>query len=564
MNTSDFKTGIKKSIIFATVSIVLISALVFSSLMFFGSRNLAKMSEVPKPPSNYLEIEPENTPAFKWLDEVTKTAPVGSTWEKRGGRALPFKNCLNVANMEPVSALMNYRSFKGEGYTVTALTFAPGFGGVETKRILDILENCDLAVEQQTLDNGVLEVLFDRSFMLSAGDGLIGVYAENNGIRDKALESLKTTFPATLTDTGCLALSYDEGAHTRNLFFEDSYKPLQQTLNLDPTTPIPQLSIPRFSELREENTELWGEQKPEEPYPDKMPEKLPEKVSKPAIPQKPTFNTDDNKAVFEVPDLDGPGCGWKWSGFEVPFFDVEGLENLKNRVVAEKQAEVDAKAEGFLNSYDNWLKSSLLWLPKISAWNEYAQKMDETTGKWQEINLERENALPAWTAYIESLTKLVEKYEKTASEHDKAVSDFEKCLKDAENSGNTGNSRNPSNNRNNTNNGNGGDRNNNVSNSVRNCVKPDKIDVEKEFSGLKPEKPVFSENFKNPNSWAKDELLLERLEKAEKQLSETEQKLEELLKQQENANSGSSSSSGNSRNSSNSRNSGSSNSRSRG
>ena len=69
---------------------------------------------------------------------------------------------------------------------------------METKRILDILENCDLTVEQQTLDNGVLEVLFDRSFMLSAGDGLIGVYAENNGIRDKVLESLKTTFPLSL------------------------------------------------------------------------------------------------------------------------------------------------------------------------------------------------------------------------------------------------------------------------------------------------------------------------------------------------------------------------------
>lgn len=180
--------------------------------------------------------------------------------------------------------------------------------------------------------------------------------------------------------------------------------------------------------------------RPEDPLPADFPAELPAAVTKPnqTVGNAPAATATSTVIPERVPDPEGPGCGWVWSGQKAPHFD-----NAQEK--AKVDAVVGSTEEGLRSAFAQYIADSKVWYntylsysSSVTSWNNYANSVTAISQQWTGLNnvrAEYRRKLDAYYQAIKDRDKFITDQEAAQKAYDEAVAACE--VTNATNAANT-------------------------------------------------------------------------------------------------------------------------------
>ena len=293
----------------------------------------------------------------------------------------------------------------------------------------NMLESCSNVKEVKT-SNGKA-IIFDDGFLITMGDGMVGGFGfKDSKVRDGAVKFYEEKMFSTLKDTQCRDLSVVQGASSRSPFYgEDKYKGLFDKARM--STSVPVNDVPKPKEVKLTSIKDKDISQPESPIPSSYP-KMPDKeVKKPEVPAAiPVQKADDfdQYASFEIPDDNGPGCGWEWSAQHALNYDRPALSQKADAEKQKVQSEVDRTAQKYVDDQKAWRDKIEQLTPAINSWNTYSTKVNNVHDKWNYLNTERAKIEGAWNEYISRYEDWFTFDDRQAAASDRYDAALKKCV----------------------------------------------------------------------------------------------------------------------------------------
>jgi hypothetical protein len=123
---------------------------------------------------------------------------------------------------------------------------------------------------------------------------------------------------------------------------------------------------------------------PDAPY---FPEDLPAPVPAPTAPAIPAYPALTTTAPVQVQDVQGPGCGWSFTGQPVPTFDAEAAAS-KAAVDAETAASaLTATVSSYTAGLPAYQAAYDTYLADVRAYHSYAEALDTVAAAWEVIRV---------------------------------------------------------------------------------------------------------------------------------------------------------------------------------
>ena len=143
---------------------------------------------------------------------------------------------------------------------------------------------------------------------------------------------------------------------------------------------------------------------PEEPAFPFWPERVPTPVPTPSAPVMPAYPALTATAPVQVPDGQGPGCGWAFTGQPVPNFDAAAAAS-KAAVDAERASnKLGANAASYVAGVGVYGAAYTRYLAEVRVFQAYAKALDEVAAAWEVIRLDQADYQEALELYTAALT----------------------------------------------------------------------------------------------------------------------------------------------------------------
>jgi hypothetical protein len=113
---------------------------------------------------------------------------------------------------------------------------------------------------------------------------------------------------------------------------------------------------------------------------------LPTPLTKPVSPVAPSPTAPFQKDV-QVPakDVNGPGCGWAFTGTTPPVYDSSQEQSKIDAAVTKTQSELTMSAKQWQTSVLDYWKNYSQFSQNVPAWNSYADQVQAVTDAWNII-----------------------------------------------------------------------------------------------------------------------------------------------------------------------------------
>ena len=383
------------------ISITLVGCLAAGAVVYQGWQAYEDIITPAEADTPYLAIDPAESAGALWAAELLKNSRGIEGWEPRGS-SQPSHGFLqdatgSTAGEVPITLLATQLASAGQ---VKAL--AQVYGAGQARKQYDAYVNeltARGAVDnKQVSDSGIYGAKFEQGFILLAGDAIVGAQTTDNGLRDRLFDEYLADVEATLPESGCVNLSADDGSKRSIYFDPNSFEGLQETKEVDPqvnTDYLPTLQALGTNEIGNPYAVA-----PEAPLPASLPA-LPAEVSKPTLANAPAAMDDfTGVASYRIQDPIGPGCGWNWSAQNPLEYDESALKATEQDTVTRTQNEVNATAQGYVDSQVIWARIVALTTPQLDSWNSYVGGVNSVHDRWAKLVSDRQALRPAWDTYI--------------------------------------------------------------------------------------------------------------------------------------------------------------------
>lgn len=355
----------------------------------------------PAPPSKIVELSVDS-PAYAWvtsLDEKTgQPSDVGgtpsSTPVDRTTPLVPDLTCSILKAAPEESLYTGVGTLNDSKFTVQIL--GPGTSGKIFSNIVKDSGSCWPKKVEQKEGKGYRYVEAGDGFIAQIGDTL--VYTAQSDVKKATV--LFDSISASLTKSGCVATGVKDSDYTRNEHFSGKeYTGLTAVESIESTLPLdklPVVTVPALSEI--ENPDA---KEPEGPLDPSIPS-APDDVTKPSFSERPDLQKEPFKAEarYQVSDVEGPGCGWGWTAWDLPTETDEMLAKSKSEGIASAQDSANEQANAYLEKQADWAGGRLTDAQNANAWNGYAQEFNAAAKKWSWLDSKREALKPKWDDYV--------------------------------------------------------------------------------------------------------------------------------------------------------------------
>jgi hypothetical protein len=388
-----------KKIFYAIAALIAVALVVYMASQ--GQTSYKKIVSAPKTTSPYQNVAASDSPGTQWAKALLAENPVSvPQWEVVSGGTPQHPLPNDVCKQEQVpDSVAGSVSAKGSGVAVTVQVYGAGQAAAQFDNYIKRWSKCLNDFEQKPGVSDATVYTFSNGFVMVSGDAILGATASDSGMRDKLLSYYQTKVPETLRATQCLSLTSASADSLRNLFYHpNDYTGLKKSESIktqvdtsNQATPLPQglqsVSNPDAEE-------------PEAPLPDGFPS-LPGEVAKPTRPEGVSDNSDFSEtATYQIEDVNGPGCGWAWSGQKMPVYNAGELASAQKKSIGKAQDDANHKAVGYMQARHNWSGSMLNYVSQVDSWNRYVSQVNAVHDKWSWLNNERSLIEGSWRQYV--------------------------------------------------------------------------------------------------------------------------------------------------------------------
>lgn len=381
---------------FYVTVIVAVCAIAFGG---FGISRL--MQDDPEPPptkDEHVELS-VNSPAYAWLESVqsdeTKSDGGGDLKVNRTDPLVPDVTCSVLKSAPDESLATSQISLDGNEMTVQIL--APGTSGKVFSSIAKDSGSCWPKVVEAKDGDGYRYIEAGEGYLAQIGDTLVYLPKGDEAGAKKAFDRVS----ASITKAGCLNTTVKESDYTRNAkISKDNYTGLMKSETVESTIPLdllPTVTVPELIELDDPDAE-----EPAGPLDPSIPS-MPDEVTKPTFDDQPEIQKEPftSEARYQVADVEGPGCGWGWTDWELPSETDKQLAQSKIDGLKKAQEAANAEANAYLNKQANWSAGRLTDAHDADTWNAYAEEFNAATKKWDWLEKKRSEIKPKWDKYVE-------------------------------------------------------------------------------------------------------------------------------------------------------------------
>lgn len=151
---------------------------------------------------------------------------------------------------------------------------------------------------------------------------------------------------------------------------------------------------------------------------------LPNPVLTPVLPSPPSEQQTSAEITVTVPDPNGPGCGWAFTGQTAPVVDEDALETAM-------EARTTAATTDLLTAQQRWavdagayLSAAQTYLTGREAWEAYVTQVQSVVGQWTQQRNDLTKYESAFAAYVTA----VQAREKFLADQDIARRSYETAL----------------------------------------------------------------------------------------------------------------------------------------
>lgn len=403
-----------------TLSLLMACALIAMTL-YQGYSALQEIRADPVEESDYADVKPVDTPGGKWAQEFSRSLSSEVKNWKVSDNLRPHipEGVLPCAVDSVGHALLATSTGEGDGKKSVAQVYGAGQGGVAYEKLIDAIQECGGSGKSRTTEKGTTVVSYDDSVtVLAAGDAI----AIAKGIPEKSLVSV---FEKTLEGSECVSFESKAQDASRSFYYaQEDYRGLDEKQTLEPEGNID--GMPSMLGIKRNVIDYPYAEKPEAPLPKSIPD-LPSSMEKPdGVKSVKKQKKEDLSAVasYKIADIQGPGCGWKWSGQKSPVYDDTILSDGKKKSLTEAQDRADGNAEGYIDDHVFTAFDNADRAVSISNWNNYADKVNKIHSQWRKLRLARQQFYPQWSEYVSnyrSWESFDERKEDARKKYDDAV-----------------------------------------------------------------------------------------------------------------------------------------------
>lgn len=350
----------------------------------------------PSPQSIELSVD---SPAYAWVSSLS----TGSQTSDAGGDEVtvdrtrplvPDLTCSVLKNAPRENLYTGDATLEKQEFTLQIL--APGTSGKVFSNIVKDSGSCwPKTVEQKETDT-YRYVEAGDGFIAQIGDALVYMPQSDESKATKSFDGIAKS----MKDAACLSTAVRDADYARNKHFsEEEYtgkvnsEVIESTLPLDD---LPTVAVPELEEIKDPEAE-----EPEGPLDPTIPSE-PEEVTKPTFNERPEIQTESftSEARYQVSDIEGPGCGWGWTSWDLPDETDEDLAESKEKGLQRAQDAANSEADAYLDKQADWAAGRLTDAQNANVWNAYVKELNAATEKWDWLNSKRNDLKPKWEKYV--------------------------------------------------------------------------------------------------------------------------------------------------------------------
>lgn len=358
-------------------------------------------SEPPAPNPEPASIElSADSPAYAWLTSLETKSPSDAGGETpkmdRSRPLVPDLSCSVLKTAPKENLYTGDLNFADQDFTIQVL--APGTSGQVFTSIVKGSGSCWPKAVEQKEGETYRYVEAGEGFIAQIGDTLIYAPQSDEAKAKKFFDSISKS----MTGATCLSTEVKDSDYTRNKHFsEDDYTGKMESEIVKSTLPLdklPVVTVPELAEIEKPDAE-----EPEAPLDPSVPS-APDEVTKPTFSDRPEVRTEafESEARYQVSDVEGPGCGWGWTAWELPTETAADFTKSKSAGVKVAQDAANAEADAYVNKQTDWAGARLSDSHDANAWNSYAKEFNAATGRWDWLNTKRAEVKPKWEKYVKA------------------------------------------------------------------------------------------------------------------------------------------------------------------
>ena len=140
---------------------------------------------------------------------------------------------------------------------------------------------------------------------------------------------------------------------------------------------------------------------PAAPY---WPDTLPAPVVSPTAPAPLTYPATTTSIPVRVPDSQGPGCGWVFTGQPVPHFDQTTADQDANTRAVTAAGELAATAAAYTDALPAYQVQYAQYVKDLAAFGVYAKAVDTVAAAWDTIRSGQTQYADALALYTTAVT----------------------------------------------------------------------------------------------------------------------------------------------------------------
>lgn len=433
---------------YALVSLLLIGAIALSGFLIYRAWNMYKgimNTKIDNSPYS-AKYQAKTFPGITFMDDTLRDAPEGITdWNLTDDpsliKMLP-EDCRSVSGS---NALLAQKQANGDGYSAAIQVYGAGQARVQYENLKKSITSCfpNAKITDESVD-------YDKGRLMTYGDSIVSIIASGD-LKTKLVDTLQKKTIDNLTITNCVALNESVDDAKRSFYYDrNSFVGYMKTETVKQAVTLLEPSAPQIltgsSSMSQAMSTVYKDPKaqavatPQDPLPSGMTTSLPTAPSIPSINEIPSKPATEKTITYQVADLDGPGCGWKWSGQAVPKFQEQTLEKSHKVLVSNAKTEIKNNAQQYNQQVIDWSKQTALALAFTTKWDDYTNKTNTIYASWNDLNNKRNELRPLWYSYITSLKQWASWDQRRSNATNQWSNDIQNCITDE----NTNDANNPS------------------------------------------------------------------------------------------------------------------------
>lgn len=254
----------------------------------------------------------------------------------------------------------------------------------------------------------------------------------NNGNAYNLAQRFHENMLAKLSNS-CLVEDYPEEDNSRSPFSNVEFKGFYTPKSVEvkklplPTIPKEKTTVAK-TPIPAPAVDLKDVELPAMPTEYPVWPELPALMEKPTVPEAPAKESPYKKGIMiKAKDVDGPGCGWAFTGSTVPNFDEAAAGAYNEQKTTEAKSEINASAKQWQKDVLTYWEDYAKLKEAAPVWNSYVDEVNSVREAWNKIATDWANyweAKAIWDARVAERNDFLNRQSEAQKSYDDLI---EKC-----------------------------------------------------------------------------------------------------------------------------------------